>query len=236
MFAEVSKHQPDPPEPRPLVTHIAVDGGESLVTDPLFSRGVRAMGIPTKFPVKHKCGHSPLIDLANNRNDKLNRGPTKREGFATWLSEKWSDPDDGRDCGKCFKASRNKDTELNERQWMLDIEEFDTKYQLPELRGTEKMIDSGLVDSARKDRYSILSLLFDSEQSQHTDKHGDLLDASRVLDWAGFWTNHLGFKVRKDRDYGQDEFVEILIDGAAEEAKRKESATDGEHIETENPY
>lgn len=194
------------------------------------------MGIPAKFSIKHKCGHTQLIDLANNRNDKLNRGPTKREDFAGWLSGVWSDPETGRDCTECFKAANRKDADLNERQWMLDIEDFETKYSLPALRGTEKMVSSGLVDSARKDRYTVLSVLFDSDESEHMDKHGDLLDASRTLDWAGFWVTHLGFKVRKTRGYGQTENVEILLDGANEEAQKKQRLADHEHIETENPF
>lgn len=193
------------------------------------------MSIPTKFPVKHRCGHSPLIDLANNPNEKLNRGPTKRAGFANWLSDKWAEPENGQDCPTCFKEKRGANKEVDERQWMLDIEEFETKYALPELRGTDKMIESGLVISASKDRYSVLSELFNEERSEHMDKHGELLDAARSLDWAGFWTNHLGFKIRKDREYGQDEFVALVLDGAEEESKRQANKSD-KFIETENPF
>lgn len=194
------------------------------------------MAFQEKFPIKHKCGHTQSINLATNKNDKLNRGPVDRPGFAKWLSDAWGDSENGRDCPKCFKASRLQDSELNERQWMLDIEEFETKYHLPELRGTEKMQSSGLVDNARKDRFAVLGTLFDPDESTHMDQHGELLSASRELGWAGFWATHLGVKVRREHEYGQDEYVTLIVDGAAAEAQRKDRFKDSGHIETENPF
>ena len=188
------------------------------------------MAIPTKWPIDHRCGHTVKIDL----KQKYSKGPSEREGFAHWASKAWSDPEKGRDCPDCFKQKRQVDF----NQWMLDVEEFEQRYILPELRGSEKQFSSGLIDSARRDRHSVISELFDPERSGHMDKHGSLLDAVRVLDHVNWWTNNLGFKVRKERNYGQDEAVELILDGAEVEAQRQaaQQQPGSEYIESENPH
>src|SRR5699024_10122938 len=52
-----------------------------------------------------------------------------------------------------------------------------------------------------------------------------------ALTRAGWWTDNLGFKIRTDADYGQDEYVELSLDGA-----RKIDKNPTDHIENENPH
>lgn len=182
--------------------------------------------IPTLLPVKYKCGHTEKRDLARI-------APSKRRAAAS--SDFWATRA-GRDgtglvCRKCFDSAKSVDREQRMRQWMLDIEQFETEHQLPDLRGTEKQHNAGLVDSARRDRHTVLTAVLDDETTEYPEQRADVLEAAKALTRAGWWTNNLGFKIRTDADYGQDEYVELIFDGARE---IDENPT--EHIENENPH
>lgn len=184
------------------------------------------MAIPTVFPVKYKCGHTEKRDLSKV-------APSKRKALAEsdFFARKAGKNDDGLVCKSCFNADREQDTAAFLRQLMLDSEAFEEHHDLPALTGTDKQISSGLVDSARKDRYSVLNELLDSDE--YADRADETLDAARTLTWAGWWTNHLGYKERRiENDYGPEEYIELIIDGAAEEAKREPR----EQISPENPH
>lgn len=183
------------------------------------------MAIPTVFPVKYKCGHTEKRDLSRV-------APSKRKQLAAsdFFATKAGKDDDGMVCKKCFKAERETDTEEFLRQLMLDTEAFEAEQALPELNGTDKQISSGLVESARKDRFSVLVAI--ANDDEYGEQFPSVLEAARTLSWGGWWTNNLGYKTRKDNEYGAEEFVELIIDGAEEEAKRQPS----ERVEPENPH
>ncbi|SMX98849.1 hypothetical protein [Brevibacterium linens] len=183
------------------------------------------MAIPTVFPVKYKCGHTEKRDLSRV-------APSKRKSLAEsdFFATKAGKNDDGLVCKKCFNAERENDTEAFLKQLMLDTEAFEAEHGLPELTGTDKQISSGLVESARKDRFTVLDTIANDEE--YADQFPTVLEAAQTLTWGGWWTNNLGFKTRKDNEYGPEEFVELIIDGAEEEAKRAPSA----RAEPENPH
>lgn len=183
------------------------------------------MAIPTAFPVKYKCGHTEKRDMSNI-------APSKRKTLAEsdFFATKAGKEDSGMVCKKCFNESCELDKDAFLRQLMLDTEEFENHHELPELIGTEKQQSSGLVVSARKDRYTVLNELQQSDDA--TERLDETLEAAKALTWAGWWTNHLGYKERRENDYGPDEYIELIIDGASEEAKKQPS----ERIEPENPH
>lgn len=184
------------------------------------------MAIPTSFPVKYKCGHTEKRDMSNV-------APSNRKQLAEsdFFATKAGKDDDGMVCGRCFKEQSGADKEAFIRQLMLDTEAFEDHHELPELTGTEKQRTSGLVDSARRDRYTVLSEVLDSNDA--ADQADETLDAARVLTWAGWWTNHLGYKERAiDNEYGVEEYIELILDGAEQESKKEPS----ERIEPENPH
>lgn len=185
------------------------------------------MAIPTKHKITYACGHTKTEDLKTRFPDK----PVTKlnKGFADFLSEK--NQENERVCGPCFKESRK----VDENQWMLDIADFEQKYQLPDLEGSEKQHEKGVVDSARKDRHSVLQELFENPSDDAKSQHATLLEASRELTRVNFWTDNLGFKIRKDNDYGQDEYITLILDGLREKQER-EAAGDDDRIETENPH
>ena len=182
--------------------------------------------IPTTLPVKYKCGHTEKRDLSGV-------SPSKRRAAANsdfWATRAGKDGT-GLVCRKCFDATREEDKEQRMRQWMLDIDEFETQLSLPALTGSEKQHSSGLVDSARRDRHTILTELLDEQDSHYPEQHDDILTAAHALTRAGWWTNNLGFKTRTTSEYGPEEYLELLFDGARDAAERAE-----EYIETENPH
>lgn len=181
--------------------------------------------IPTLWPVKYKCGHTEKRDLGSVP-------PTKRRAAAA--SDFWATQaaGDGMVCSKCFRTRRAQDRDKWLRQMMLDIEQFETEHALPELTGTDKQLTSGLIESARRDRYSVLSELTDPETAEQPDRGDELLAAAKTLTWAGWWTNNLGYRLRKEHDYGQDEYIELILDGAEQEANREPA----ERIINENPH
>lgn len=182
--------------------------------------------VPTQWPVKYKCGHTERRDLSNVP-------PTKRRRAAEsdFWSTKAGRAGDGLVCKKCFGAERSQDKEQRMRQWMLDIEQFESDHDLPKLQGTLRQLDSGLVDSARRDRHSVLSALLDDEETEYPERREEILAAVHTLNRAGWWTGNLGFNTRRDFDYGQEEYVELVLDGAQQEAKREDA-----RIENENPH
>lgn len=183
------------------------------------------MAIPTTFPVKYKCGHTEKRDLSKVAASKR-RQLAESDFFATKAGKN----DDGLVCKKCFNAERESDTETFLRQLMLDAEAFEAEHELPELTGTDKQISSGLVESARKDRFTVLDAI--ATDDDHFEQFPAALEAARSLTWGGWWTNNLGYKIRKDNEYGPEEYIELIIDGAAEEAKREPR----EQISPENPH
>lgn len=185
------------------------------------------MAIPTKHKITYACGHAVTEDLKKRFPDK----PVTKlnKGFADFLSEK--NQENNRICTPCFKDSRK----VDENQWMLDIEDFEQKYLLPELEGSPKQLEKGVVDSGRKDRHSVLQELFEDPSEDAKAQHATLLDASRELAHVNFWTDNLGFKLRKDNNYGQDEYITLILDGLREKQEREASGED-ERIETENPH
>lgn len=183
------------------------------------------MAIPTVFPVKYKCGHTEKRDLSNIPASKR-RQLANSDFFATVAGPN----DDGMVCRKCFNAAQGRDTEAFLAQLMLDAESFEAEHDLPELTGTDKQVSSGLVESARRDRFSVLDEIAQNEA--YTDQLPAVLTAARTLTWGGWWTNELGYKIRKAAEYGPEEYIELIIDGAEQEAKKDRS----ERIEPENPH
>lgn len=184
------------------------------------------MAIPTSFPVKYKCGHTEQRDLSNVAASKRSQ-LAESDFFAT----KAGSDDDGMVCNKCFKETRKVDKEAFLRQLMLDTEAFENQHVLPELTGTEKQVSSGLIESARRDRFTVLEAILESEDFE--DRRDDALSAARTLTWGGWWTNQLGYKERRiTNNYGPEEYLELILDGAEQEAKREPSV----RIEAENPH
>lgn len=183
--------------------------------------------IPTHYPVKYKCGHTVSTDLSKIPPSK--RAAAARSDFYETRAGK---DNDGMVCPNCFKKQRKTDTTAFLNQLMLDAETFEEEHQLPDLTGTDRMISSGLVEGARRDRYSVLSLLL-GDDSEYPEDRQSILDAAQSLTWAGWWVNNLSFKTRKDNDYGQEELYTLVIDGAEQEAKREDS---NDRITSENPH
>lgn len=173
--------------------------------------------VPTHWPVTYKCGHKEKRDLSKVP-------PSKRAAAAAsdFFATKAGKDKNGMVCTKCF----NKEHKQFLRQIMLDTEQFETDHQLPELTGTDKQVSAGLVESARRDRCTVLA-----DVVENTDDSAAVLDAARSLTWAGWWVNTLGYKLRTKFEYGTDEYVELITDGAEQEAKREDH-----HIESENPH
>ncbi|WP_350270834.1 hypothetical protein AAFP32_04590 [Brevibacterium sp. CBA3109] len=182
--------------------------------------------IPTHYPVKYKCGHSASTDLSKVPPSR--RAQAARSDF---YATKAGKDQNGMICPSCFKKQRATDTESFLNQLMLDTEAFETEHDLAALEGTDRMVSSGLVDSARRDRYTVLSTLL-GDDTEYPDNHDDVLSAAQALTWAGWWANTLSYGIRKDNDYGQEEFYTLVIDGAEQEAKRDKS----ERIVAENPH
>lgn len=192
-----------------------------------------ASKIPTKHKIEYSCGHTVTEDLKKMFSDK----PVTKlnKGFADFLSEKWSDPENGRVCGDCFKEQRKKD----DTQWLLDIEAFEEKYNLPQFTGSEKQLASeGLVKNAMKSRHSVLAALFEDPEEEAKERHGELLDAARAVTHISFWINDdgLGYGVRKENNYGKPEYIELLLAKHEEEKERAAKGEDSGYIETENPF
>lgn len=182
--------------------------------------------IPTHYPVKYKCGHTASTDLSKVPPSR--RAQAARSDF---YATKAGKDQNGMICPKCFKEQRTADTKSFLNQLMLDTEAFEIEHDLPSLEGTDRMISSGLVDSARRDRYTVLSTLL-GEDTEYPDNRDDVLGAAQVLTWAGWWANTLSYGIRKDNDYGQEEFYTLVIDGAEQEAKRDKS----DRVVAENPH
>lgn len=185
--------------------------------------------IPTTLPVKYKCGHTKPRDLSNI-------SPSLRRSFAksNFFAQQAGKNKDGMVCPDCFNEQRGKETEQYLRQLMLDAEQFETDYHLPELTGTERQRSSGLVDSARRDRYTVLSELL-GDESEFPEYADLILNSAANLTRAGWWATNLGYKERKESDYGQEEFKELIIDGSQQELEYQKHRRD-EYVETENPF
>lgn len=182
--------------------------------------------IPTHYPVKYKCGHTRKRDLS-----KLPASRRAEASRSNWFATKAGKNGDGMVCPDCFKTHNEANTQAFLNQLMLDTEAYEEEHGLPALEGTEKMVTSGLVTSARRDRYSVLAEVTapDSDYAAQTD---EIVAAARTLTWAGWWATNLGYKIRTTNEYGPEEYVELINDGAAEEAKRDKT----DRIVTENPH
>ncbi|GFZ82330.1 hypothetical protein [Nesterenkonia alkaliphila] len=195
--------------------------------------------IPTKHNITFKCGHTEKVDLGPG--GRWPKPANKRKSFALWASSEdgFANPEKGMDCSNCWGEARKQD----DTQWLLDIEQFEQKYQLPEFTGTEKQLASeGLVKSAMKSRHSVLRELFEEPTEEAKAQHGQLLEAARTVTHMNFWTDDdgrhggLGYGVRKDNDYGQEEYIELLLAKYQEELDRAANQEGTERIETENPH
>lgn len=182
--------------------------------------------IPTHYPVKYKCGHTKLRDLSAVPPSRRAEA-AHSDFFATKAGKNHA----GMVCDDCFADKRREDTKTYLAQLMLDAEAFEEEHTLPALEGTDRMVASGLVDGARRDRFIVLSTLL-GDDSDYPDQTSKILEAAKALTWAGWWANTLSYGVRKTNDYGQEEFYELVIDGAEQEAKRDHS----ERISSENPH
>lgn len=182
--------------------------------------------IPTHYPVKYKCGHTATRDLSAVPPSR--RAQASRSDF---FATKAGKDENGMVCPSCFKKDRAADTETYLNQLMLDAEAFEKDHDFPDLEGTDRMVSSGLVEGARRDRYTVLAALL-GEDSEYPSDREQILAAAQALTWAGWWVNTLSYRIRKDNEYSQEEFYTLVIDGAAEEAKRDRS----ERIVAENPH
>jgi hypothetical protein len=183
--------------------------------------------IPTHYPVKYKCGHTAKRDLSKVPPSRRAQA-AQSDFFATRAGKNG----DGMVCPRCFAASRENDRSAFLNQLMLDTEAFEEEHQMPSLEGTEKMVTSGLITSARRDRYSVLDEILRHESTDTDTDTDKILTAARSLTWAGWWTTNLGYKTRTQLEYGPEEYVELITDGAAEEAKRYTT----DRITNENPH
>lgn len=188
-----------------------------------------ATKVTKKFPVQYSCGDTLTIDLRKTFPKK--NVTTLNQGLADWMTKK--NHEDGRLCPDCKKAENRAD----ETQWLLDIEQFEIKYQLPEFTGNEKQLASeGLVIAAMKNRHSVLLELFESPHDEARAHHATLLEAAREVTYIGFWRNELDYKERTARKYGQPEYMELLLDAQQVQRQRAQEHHDTEYIETENPF
>lgn len=188
-----------------------------------------ATKVKTSFPISYHCGHSQKVDLKK----RFPKKPLHKinQGFADWLSER--NTEDERVCDNCFKESKT----VDHNQWMLDIQAFEEKYILPEFTGTDKQLNSdGLVEGAKKDRYAVLSELFEDPTEEAKEQHSALLDAARTVAYIGFWRNTLGYKERTEAGYGQSEYIALLLSAAEEEHDRQQNTENSDYIDTENPH
>lgn len=183
--------------------------------------------IPTHYPVKYKCGHTAKRDLS-----KVPPSRRAQAAQSDFFATKAGKDGDGMVCPRCFTASREHDRDAFLNQLMLDTEAFEVEHHMPSLEGTEKMVTSGLITSARRDRYSVLDEILGHETGTDADT---ILTAARSLTWAGWWATNLGYKTRTQLEYGPEEYVELITDGAAEEAKRDARDTTA-RITSENPH
>lgn len=169
------------------------------------------MAIPTELPVKHKCGHTEKKDFSD-----VPAG--KRKSRAKWWSE-------NRDCFRCWKQSQDQDKEQQLRQRLLDAEQFQQSYELPELEGSEAQIKWATLIRAERLEELVAE---DSDQKHRQD---EILEATKQIVWAGWWLDNLHWKDVKEQGYGPEEFAELILTGPAAQQQREEN-----QIQTENPH
>lgn len=182
------------------------------------------MAIPTHYPMKYKCGHTVKTDLS--------KIPASKRAAAAQSDFYVSRARDGKgmDCPRCFQKNSAADKEQFLKQLMLDTIAFEDEHGLPELTGTEKMISSGLIDSARRDRFTALAMVADDEN--YADDWAGIITDTQSLTWAGWWVNNFSYKVRKANDTTSEDVVELIRDGAEQEATRPQT----DAYATENPH
>lgn len=179
------------------------------------------MGVPTTWPVKYKCGHTEKRDLS--------RVPASRRREAansTFWATKAGKDGDGLVCTKCFNEHREANKDQWRRQLLIDSEQFSTDHDLPELTGTEKQQQSGLVDSAQIDRFTVLSSIIDELNESEAET---AIEAAKAITRAGWWTNNVGYTARKELELDATDLSELIV----EEAENTDTA---EYIDTENPH
>lgn len=182
------------------------------------------MAIPTHYPVKYKCGHTVKTDLS--------KIPASRRAEAARSDFYVSRARDGKgmDCPRCFKKNATVDKEQFLKQLMLDTVAFEEEHELPDLTGTDKMVSSGLIDSARRDRFTVLSMIADD--ADHADDWSSILTDTQSLTWAGWWVNNFSYKIRKENETTAEDVVELIHDGAEQEANQPRT----DAYATENPH
>lgn len=166
------------------------------------------MAIPTKLPIKYKCGHTEKSDLSKVP-------PGKRKSRAKFYGQKF-------DCKKCFTSQQAADKDQAARARAIEAEAFGEEHSLPELDGSEKQIKWALII-----RHETLSAVLDTE----ADDSDEVLDAARQIRWAGWWLDNLNWHDRQENNYDAADFSELILTGPAAQQERDQT-----HIETENPY
>ena len=180
------------------------------------------MAIKTKLPIEFSCGHTETVDLA-----RVPAGRRKAHAFGLGKN---------RVCTSCFRKKSAEDLELQNRQTLLDADQFAQEHDLPDLTGSDKQ-----VNWATRVRYQVLSdvLVSDETPDQHqqiTDvlaiPIGSLVAPAAVIGAAlGFGAQRLvqdllsGFFIITEKQYGFGDLVELTITGGGTATGTVESVT-----------
>ena len=170
------------------------------------------MAIKTKLPIEFSCGHTETVDLA-----RVPAGRRKAHAFGLGKN---------RVCTSCFRKKSAEDLELQNRQTLLDADQFAQEHDLPDLTGSDKQ-----VNWATRVRYQVLSdvLVSDETPDQHqqiTDvlaiPIGSLVAPAAVIGAAlGFGAQRLvqdllsGFFIITEKQYGFGDLVALTVSGIA---------------------
>lgn len=164
------------------------------------------MAIPTQFKIEFSCGHTETKDLSKS-------APGKRKARAFGLGKNFV-------CSKCFKKQGHESLEKQNQQQLIDAEAFETEYQLPAIRGTEKQINW-----ATRVRYEVLAEILDSDESE-SDQHlaAHVIDVARAIPKAGWWLDNC-----TDKNLTVDDLIELITTAVDEDDDRDE-------VPLENPF
>ncbi|MCD0174039.1 hypothetical protein [Micrococcus luteus] len=164
------------------------------------------MAIKTKLPIEFSCGHTETVDLA-----RVPAGRRKAHAFGLGKN---------RVCTRCFRKKSGEDLELQNRQALLDADQFAQEHDLPDLTGSDKQ-----VNWATRVRYQVLSDVLDSDETPEQQAQASrVVAAARELTRAGWWLDNT-----TDKDLTVGDFCELILTA-------DESSNDVERIETENPF
>ncbi|MCT2089726.1 hypothetical protein M3D92_10565 [Micrococcus terreus] len=141
------------------------------------------MAIPTKFSIKHKCGHTQARDLAH-----VPAG--KRKAHAFGISK-------NQDCIKCFRAADKEFLEQKNREVLVAAQGFEEEHGLPELTGSEKQIPW-----ATRLRYQCLTEVLDNTDAA---AGSEVIQAAKALTRSGWWLDNTN-----DPDLELEDLVELI--------------------------